>query len=73
MKNKFAVFYFLLLTIEYSNAMPYAKQTLKKTLKKKMCNYYEKDAACTSIHCVNEGWPQITQNAQIKTNIQLVN
>jgi len=53
----FAVFIFLLLTIQYSNAVPHAKQTLKETLKKKMQHYYEKDAAYTSIHCVNGGWP----------------
>jgi len=63
----FAVFIFLLLTIQYSNAVPHAKQTLKETLKKKMQHYYEKDAAYTSIHCVNGGWPQITLIAQIKT------
>jgi hypothetical protein len=67
-KNTIAVFYFLLLTIEYSNCVPHAKQTLKKTLKKKMPHYYEKDAACTSDDCVNEGCQPLKAGQPSATN-----
>ena len=72
----FAVFIFLLLIVHYSNAMPHAKQTLKKTLKKKIRCIYEKHTACTSVYCNNDfnslrEWvqPLITLIKNIRENL----